>query len=103
MQAPNLLIRKTKVLAHAGIFRHAQKVLAPTKTVPATALPTTVSPLSRPAEVTRAAPLELIRALTPSVLPSATKLMLALPRTGALRWPILSPRYNRRRQQNHKT
>ena len=59
MQAPNLLIRETKVLAHAGILRHAQKVLAPTKSVPAAALPTTVSALSRPAEVTRAASLRI--------------------------------------------
>ncbi len=102
MQAPNLLIRQTTVLANAGILRHAQKVLAPTKTVPAAALPTTVPALSRPAEVTRAASRELMRALSPFVLPSATKLVLALPRTGTLRRPILSPSDNRRRQQNHK-
>ena len=44
-----------------------------------------------------------MRALTPFVLPAATKLMLALPRTGALWRPVLSPSDNRCRQQNHKT
>ena len=39
VQAPNLLVRETKILAHAGIFRHAQKALAATKSAPAAALP----------------------------------------------------------------
>jgi hypothetical protein len=102
VQAPNLLIGETKILSHAWIFRHAQKVLAATKFVPSAVLPTTGSAFSRPAERARAASREFMRALTPFVLSVATKLMLALPKTGALWRPILSPRDNRSRQQNHK-
>jgi hypothetical protein len=102
VQAPNLFVGETKILAHVWIFRHAQKVLAPTKSVPSAALPTPMSALSRPAEMARAAARELMRALTPFVLPSATKLMLALPGPRPLWRPILSPCYNRRPKQNHK-
>jgi hypothetical protein len=103
MQASNLLIRETKILAHAGIFRHTQKVLAATEFVPSTPLPTAVPALSRPAESTPVASLKLMRTLTPLVLSATTKLMLALPRAGPLWGGILRPGNNCCRQQNHKT
>jgi len=103
VQAPNLLVGKTKILAHARIFCHTQKVLAAAKFVPSAAPPTTASVFSRPVEVVRAASRKLMRALIPFVLPATTKLMLALTRTGALWRPILSPRDNRGPQQNHNT
>ena len=54
MQTRDLLIRETQEHAHAGIFRHAQKVLAAAKSVPAAVLPATVLALSLPAEFTAA-------------------------------------------------
>jgi hypothetical protein len=108
MQASNLLIRKTEILAHAGIFRQAQKVLAATKSVPAAALethPVLCLPArpALPAELARAASGKLMRAVTPLALSAATLLMQALPRIGPLWGTFLSPTDNRRRQQNHKT
>jgi hypothetical protein len=102
VQAPNLLVRETEHLAHAGILRHAQKVLATAKFAPAAALPTHPA-LSGFAELAVVASFKLMRAVTPFVLSASTKLMLALPRTRPLWGAFLSPSDNRRRQQNHKT
>jgi hypothetical protein len=102
VQLSNLLVGKAEVLAHARIFRHAQKVLAATEFVPVAPLPATPV-LSGSAEFAPAATLEFMRALTPFVLPASTKLMLALPRAGPLCGTFLSPRDNRSRQQNHQT
>jgi hypothetical protein len=97
VQASNLFVRKTEVLAHAGIFRHAQQARAATESAPAAALPTHPAP-SGPAELASGKPM---RAVTPLALSAPAKLMLALPRIGPLGSAFLSPTDNRRRQQNH--
>jgi hypothetical protein len=102
MQSSHLLIRETEVLAHSGIFSHAQKVLAATEFRPAAALPTHPA-LSRPAELAAAASRNRMWAVTPLVLSAATKLMLTLPRIRPLWRAVLSPTDNRRRQQNHQS
>jgi len=99
VQASNLLVRQTKVLAYAGIFRHAHKVVAATKSVPAAALPS--HPLPFPSALT-SLPAELARAASVKSILAAAHLMLALTRIGPLWGAILGPTNNRRRQQNHK-
>jgi len=110
VQASNLLVRETEHLAHAGIFRHAQKASASaaTKSAPAAALhthpvPTKSARAALHAELARAASRKLTRAVTPLVLSTATHLMLALPWGWRLWGHFLSPSDNRCRQQNHKT
>jgi hypothetical protein len=105
VQASHLLVREAEILAHARVFRHAQKASAATESALAAALPTHPA-FSRPAlpsELARAAARKFMRAVTPLVLAAATHLMLALPRTGPLWGAFLSPTDNRCRQQNHKT
>ena len=97
VQASYLLVRETEILAHHGIFSHAQKVLAATESAPAAARP---AHPSLAAELARAASRKLMRAITPLMLFTTTKLVLALPRTGPLRGAFLRPTDNRRRQQN---
>jgi hypothetical protein len=55
------------------------------------------------AELARAASGKFIRATTPLLLSTASKLMLALPWAGPLWGAGLTPTDNCRRQQNHKT
>jgi hypothetical protein len=95
-------------LAHAGIFRHAQKVLAATKSVPAAALEThpalsTPPRPALPAELARPASRKPMRAVTPLALSADTLLMLALPRVGPLWGAFFSPTDNRCRQQNNQS
>jgi hypothetical protein len=92
VQASNLLVGETKILAHPGILRHAQKARASTESAPAAALPTHPVAFCKP-----------LRPVTPLVLASTTKLMLALAGVGPLRGAFLSPTDKRHRQQNQKT
>jgi hypothetical protein len=108
VQASNLLVRETEILAHAGIFSHAQKARAATKSVPAAALHAHPAPArsarpALPAELAAVSFRELMRAVAPLVLSSTAHLMLALPRVGRLWGALLSPTDHRCRQQNHKT
>jgi hypothetical protein len=109
MQAPRLLVREAEILAHAGIFSHAQKACATTKSAPAAPLHAHPAPAAKPAfpalpaELASAFSRKLTRAVTPLVLPTATHLMLALPWGWRLWGAFLSPSNNRCRQQNHKT
>jgi hypothetical protein len=108
VQASHLLVRETEILAHAGIFRHAHKTPAATKSAVAAALPPPPAP-SGPAlpplssELALAASRKAMLAVAPLMLSAAAHLMLALPRAGPLRSVFLSPTDNRRRQQYHKT
>jgi hypothetical protein len=100
MQACNLLVGKTQILAHAGIFSHAQKVLTATKSVPAAALPahsvfTESAHLSLATEFAKTVAGKSVRAVTP--------LMLAFPRADALWGGFLSPTDHRCPQQHQKT
>jgi hypothetical protein len=105
VEASNLLVRETKILAQAGIFRHAQKARAATESAPAAALPThpALSGTTRPSLPAELATVKPLRALTPLALSAPAKLMLALPGAGPLWGAFLSPTDNRCRQQNHKT
>jgi hypothetical protein len=94
VQAPDLLVTETEILAHAGIPRHAQKAFAafPAKSAVAAAL------LTHPA----------LAATAHS--PFAAKPVLAVaPLMLSLRWALplgqrfLTPAENRRPHQNHQT
>jgi hypothetical protein len=114
-QARDLVVREIEGLAHAGIFRHAQKARAAAKSAPAAALhahpaPSTSTRPSLPAELAPASSLKFVLAATPLVLSAAsplvlaaTHLMLTLPSASPWRGPFLSPTDNRCRQQDHKT
>jgi hypothetical protein len=58
VQAPNLLVGKTKKHTHAGIFRHAEQVFSAAESVASTPFPTVVPALFMPTEFTPATPLE---------------------------------------------